>query len=71
LIIENKPTYTDLFTGAGWLSEVFMSARFELIAHVEMNKDTCVTLKKTALDYFKHNKIKEYRDCLKGSITRK
>lgn len=40
-----KLNYIDLFAGAGGLSEGFMRAGFKPIAHVEMNKDACDTLK--------------------------
>ncbi|CAN1524125.1 Dcm Site-specific DNA methylase [Spirosomataceae bacterium] len=64
--------YIDLFAGAGGLSEGFIRAGFEPIAHVEMNKDACDTLKtRTAFHYFKENdKIEEYYDYLNGKITR-
>ena len=38
-------TYIDLFAGAGGLSEGFTRAGFKPIAHVEMNKDACDTIK--------------------------
>ena len=37
--------YIDLFAGAGGLSEGFISEGFSPIAHVEMNKHACDTLK--------------------------
>jgi DNA (cytosine-5)-methyltransferase 1 len=37
--MNKKPTFIDLFAGAGGLSEGFIQAGFEPIAHVEMNKD--------------------------------
>ena len=37
--------YIDLFAGAGGLSEGFVSAGFNPIAHLEMNKDVCDTFK--------------------------
>ena len=42
--------YIDLFAGAGGLSEGFINAGFRPIAHIEMNKDACNTLK-TRLAY--------------------
>ena len=64
--------YIDLFAGAGGLSEGFIRAGFEPIAHVEMNKDACDTLKtRTAFHYLKNeNRIEEYFNYLKGEISR-
>lgn len=64
--------YIDLFAGAGGLSEGFIRAGFEPIAHVEMNKDACDTLKtRTAFHYLKdENRIEEYYNYLKGEISR-
>ena len=48
--------FIDLFSGAGGLSEGFIRAGFNPIAHVEMNKDACDTLKtRTAYHYLKNN----------------
>lgn len=67
-----KFKFIDLFAGAGGLSEGFIRAGFNPIAHVEMNKDACDTLKtRTAFHYLKeNNKINEYNDYLEGKITR-
>jgi DNA (cytosine-5)-methyltransferase 1 len=64
--------YIDLFAGAGGLSEGFIRAGFDPIAHVEMNKDACDTLKtRTAFHYLKENdRVEEYYDYVKGKITR-
>lgn len=65
-------TYIDLFAGAGGLSEGFLRNNFEAIAHVEMDKDACNTLK-TRLAYYylkEHHKIESYNDYLKGNISR-
>lgn len=72
LIMENKLNFIDLFAGAGGLSEGFIRAGFNPIAHVEMNKDACETLTtRTAYHYLKDNdRINEYYDYLKGKITR-
>lgn len=69
---NNKLTFIDLFAGAGGLSEGFIRAGFEPIAHVEMNKDACDTLKtRTCFHYLKDkNRIDEYYNYLKGQITR-
>ena len=70
--MTTKPTFIDLFAGAGGLSEGFIRAGFEPIAHVEMDKAACNTLKtRTAYFYLKENKrFSEYEDYLKGNITR-
>lgn len=67
-----KLKFIDLFAGAGGLSEGFIRAGFTPIAHVEMNKDACDTLKtRTAFHYLKeNNRIEEYYDYLKGKISR-
>lgn len=67
-----KLKFIDLFAGAGGLSEGFIRAGFTPIAHVEMNKDACDTLKtRTAFHYLKeNNRIDEYYDYLKGKISR-
>ena len=64
--------YIDLFAGAGGLSEGFIRCGFEPIAHVEMNKDACDTLRtRTAFHYLKeHNRTEEYYDYIKGKISR-
>ena len=68
-----KLHFIDLFAGAGGLSEGFIRAGFNPIAHVEMNKDACETLKtRTAYHYLKeNNRISEYYDYLKGKTSRK
>lgn len=64
--------YIDLFAGAGGLSEGFIRSGFEPVAHVEMNKDACDTLRtRTAFHYLKgQNRIEVYYDYLKGNISR-
>lgn len=64
--------YIDLFAGAGGLSEGFIRCGFEPLAHVEMNKDACDTLRtRTAFHYLKEeNRIEEYYDYVKGKISR-
>ena len=52
----------DLFAGAGGLSEGFINAGFNPVAHVEMNKEACETLKtRLAYHYLKsENKLDIY-----------
>ena len=65
--------YIDLFAGAGGLSEGFYRAGFTPIAHVEMNKDACDTLKtRTAYHWLsKNGKLPIYNDYLKSEVKRK
>jgi DNA (cytosine-5)-methyltransferase 1 len=64
--------FIDLFAGAGGLSEGFIREGFNPIAHVEMNKEACETLKtRQAYHYWKSkNKSDIYFDYLLGSITK-
>lgn len=68
-----KLNYIDLFAGAGGLSEGFVRAGFNPIAHVEMNKDACDTIKtRTAYHWLKENgKVQEYYDYLKSENKNK
>lgn len=70
--MANKLTYIDLFAGAGGLSEGFIRAGFEPIAHVELDTAACYTLKtRTAYHYLKsEGKYEVYVSYLKGDITR-
>lgn len=69
----SKLKFIDLFAGAGGLSEGFVRAGFTSVAHVEMNKDACDTLRtRTAFHWLKEEgRISEYYDYLHGTITRK
>ena len=64
--------FIDLFAGAGGLSEGFIQAGFEPIAHVEIENSACNTLRtRTAYHYLKtNNKFEIYISYLKGEITR-
>lgn len=51
-----KHTFIDLFAGAGGLSEGFVRAGFSPIAHIEMDKYACETLKtRAAYHYLEEN----------------
>ncbi|WHP41473.1 DNA cytosine methyltransferase [Lysinibacillus capsici] len=62
----------DLFAGGGGLSEGFRQAGFEIVAHVEMDKSACNTLKtREAFYYLKRtNNLNNYLRYLKKEITR-
>ncbi|MBW8684691.1 DNA cytosine methyltransferase [Chitinophaga rhizophila] len=64
--------YIDLFAGAGGLSEGFIRAGFEPIAHVEMDAAACFTLRTRAAYHHLRsiNKHDDYIAYLKGEITR-
>lgn len=69
---NKKIRFIDLFAGAGGLSEGFVRQGFEPVAHVEMDKAACNTLRtRTAYHYLKATgRFDKYIDYLKGNITR-
>ncbi|WP_455504439.1 DNA cytosine methyltransferase [Blautia sp.] len=66
------PNYLDIFAGAGGLSEGFIRAGYEPIAHIEMDKAACYTLKtRLACKWLSENqKSSIYVRYLKREITR-
>jgi DNA (cytosine-5)-methyltransferase 1 len=64
--------FIDLFAGAGGLSEGFIRAGFDPIAHVEMDLASCNTLKtRIAYHYLRsNNKSEIYYAYLRGDINR-
>ena len=65
--------YLDLFAGAGGLSEGFIRAGFNPIAHVEMDRAACYTLRtRMAYHHLKaNNNLEQYANYLKSIIKRK
>ncbi len=64
--------FIDLFAGCGGLSEGFIQAGYTPVAHVEMDKAACYTLKtRMAYHWLKgQGKLDVYRDYLKGKLLR-
>lgn len=59
-------TFIDLFAGAGGLSEGFIRAGYTPLAHIEMDKYACDTLKtRAAFHWLKaNNQLQKYKDYL-------
>ena len=68
-----KLRFLDLFAGAGGLSEGFIQAGYTPVAHVEMDKAACYTLRTRAV-FHELNRTVEgqqvYKDYLLGKISR-
>lgn len=66
------PKYLDLFAGAGGLSEGFLRAGYEPVAHVEMDVAACYSLKtRAAYHWLKREcKLNFYREYLEQKISR-
>ncbi len=70
--MNRKLNFLDLFSGAGGLSEGFIQAGFEPVAHVESNRAACFTLRtRMAYHWLKtHGRTELYADYLNGYISR-
>lgn len=68
----NELNFIDLFAGASGLSEGFIKAGFNPIAHVEMNSDASFSIRtRSVYHYLTENNYKEYyTKYLKKEITR-
>ena len=66
------PNYLDLFAGAGGLSEGFLRAGFDPVAHIEMDMAACYTLKtRMAYKWLREQRHPEiYNRYLAQEITR-
>ena len=65
-------SYIDIFAGAGGFSEGFQRNGYIPVAHVEMKKEACLTLKTRECFYYlkKHGRIEDYKNYLRREITR-
>jgi DNA (cytosine-5)-methyltransferase 1 len=68
---KNSFKVLDLFAGAGGLSEGFIKAGFEIIGHIEMDKNACNTLVTRMIYHALLNKGKldEYKKYIFGKVT--
>ena len=64
--------FLDLFAGGGGLSEGFIQAGFEPVAHIESDRSACFTLQtRMAYQWLKgQDELKLYADYLNGTVTR-
>jgi len=70
--MNSSLNYIDLFAGAGGLSEGFIREGYQPVAHVEMNKEACDTLRtRLAFHHLNHTKnLNKYFAYLKNEISR-
>jgi len=70
--MSKAPKFIDLFAGAGGLSEGFIRAGFEPVAHVEADASACFTLKTRQAFHWlrKNNQSQIYTDYLNNKISR-
>ena len=70
--MSGKLNYLDLFAGAGGLSEGFIRAGFNPIAHVDMDPGACYTIRTRMVYHWLKEKgnLERYTDYLEGTISR-
>ena len=70
--MSDQLTFLDLFAGGGGLSEGFIQAGFQPVAHVESDQAACFTLRtRTCYHWLKnHHQTEDYPDYLNGKISR-
>lgn len=64
--------FIDLFAGASGMSEGFVNAGFNPVAHIEMNSEACQTIQtRAAYHYLKsNNNLELYYEYIKGDISK-
>jgi DNA (cytosine-5)-methyltransferase 1 len=69
---KNRLRFLDLFAGGGGLSEGFIRAGFQPVAHVEMDPSACYTLKTRMARHWlvENNREEVYYDYLNRKISR-
>lgn len=62
----------DMFSGCGGLTEGFMNEHFEVVAHIEMDYDACLSLKtRNAFHFLNENgQLDIYNEYLSGEVSR-
>jgi len=70
--MSSKLNFIDLFAGASGMSEGFVKAGLNSIAHIEMNEDACFTIRTRAAFHYlaKNIQSKIYTDYIQGKIRR-
>ena len=65
-------TYIDIFAGAGGLSEGFVRNGHIPVAHVEMKREACLTLKTRTCYYYLRDtdRLEDYNRYLRNEISR-
>jgi DNA (cytosine-5)-methyltransferase 1 len=68
----SRLNFIDLFAGASGMSEGFIKADLNPIAHIEMNEEACYSIKTRAAFHYlcENKKLNIYNNYLKGKITR-